>query len=299
MNLITLTLTALCLSTCNLFINKVSGEVVSDKVVVLPEGQLKFYYDDSITSDPCDTVVMINVGAAMSATEYNDLGHSIASSSNKELSIIAIIMDDNPGDIRKQDQNKYANLANAIVKNLKQIVLICANRKQAKINYIIGGHSAGGEAAIRALTNDPPLISFDVAGIVGLAPYQIDPKSTAKINVPSLMWGFAHKTCLVVSNKSDLAAYNISNSDRRVLYQVQNKFNVNPISGPHCSFADKSCKGICGGGDEYAWIRKSGVGDSVYSFILAIRSSSFTKTIFKDQNGTRVFLNKELAFARS
>ena len=137
---------------------------------------------------------MINVGTAMKATDYNDLGQPIALSSNKQLSIIAIIMDDNPRFPIKQDGNKYANLANSIVKNLKQIVPICTNRKQAKINYIIGGHSGGGAGAISALTNNPPLISFDVAGIVGLAPYQIDPKSTAKINVPSLMWGFANKT---------------------------------------------------------------------------------------------------------
>ena len=98
---------------------------------------------------------------------------------------------------------------------------------------------------------------------------------------------------------SDVAAYNISTSDRRVLYQVQNKFNINPVTGPHCSFADNGCMGLCGGGSEYAWIRKSGVGDSVYRFILEIRSSSFTETNLMDQLNINVFLNQELAFASS
>jgi len=288
------------ISVYGVFFKKVSSKVVSSEIISLPEGQLQFHYDDDIRSDPCDTVVMINVGTAMRVTSYNDLGRSIVSSTQSQLSVIAIIIDNNPRRIEKQNGKKYADLANSIVQNLKQIVPICSNTKDSAVRYLIGGHSGGGAGAINALTSDPPLFSFEIAGIVGLAPFPVDPRSPMKILAPSLMWGFSNMTCLVLPHRAALAAYNISSPNRRIFYQVQTEHQEIATEGPHCSFADDGCLGMCSGGSQYSWIRNSGVGDSVCRFITAIRCSNFSQSQFKiNQSDVEIFVNRNYPISDS
>jgi hypothetical protein len=282
------------------------AEVQQSQIVKIEDkkGQLQAYYDDDSSSTTCcDAVVMLNVGTAMTVDAYSELAESIvqqSSSSSATTSIVAIIIDTNPDNIQKQDREKYVDLANIIANNIMDLIPSSCCKQQPKNGYFLGGHSAGGEGAVRALssstnTNSASLL-FPVSGYIGLAPYQISEKDMS-ITVPSLLWGFSKTSCGVDTKQAARAAYTVSNPSSRIFYDVQTS-NWRPLSGPHCSFADGGCTvlgvALCSGGDKYSWIHDA-VGDTVNRFISAVISGgSFERDQFDiGRDDVKLFVNSQ------
>lgn len=245
-----------------------SSNVHRSEVVNLknPKGKLQAYYDDSSLSSCCDAVVLLNVGTAMTVGAYSDLATSIVQQSS---GTVTIIMDTNPGWIQKQNGDLFVQVANAIASNLTDLVPSSCCEHEPRNGYFIGGHSGGGEGAVRALMSSD--LSFLVAGFIGLAPYKIEDKGESRmsIEISSLLWGFSQTTCAVNREQAALAAYNVSPTTSRVFYDVQTN-NRNPMfGGPHCSFTDNGCVGLCSGGSAFSWIHEA-VGDSINRFTLAV-----------------------------
>jgi hypothetical protein len=249
----------------------VTASIVSIKSGRNSKYEYNYYYDDVTSpSFACDTVVLINVGTAMSVDNYKLLSESIVNGS----STIAIIIDSNPRNLPKDDGLKYATITNAIVQNISNIIPTCKHTNRPL--YFIGGHSGGGKGAMNAIQENR--LTFPVAGMIGLDPFQISKTdlSVLHIDLPSLYWGFSTTSCLVSINEAAKAAYFISNPTRRIFYQVQTKGN-----DLHCSFADSGCSffSMCSGGKAFAWIHAQ-VGITFHRFVLAVKFNSFVKNQF-------------------
>mmetsp|Transcript_12198 Transcript_12198/g.25952 ORF Transcript_12198/g.25952 Transcript_12198/m.25952 type:complete len:302 (-) Transcript_12198:72-977(-) len=246
-------------------------------------GQYIHYHAEDST---CDSVVMLNVGTAMGVGAYSNLAADIV---QQDSNTVVIIIDNSPGIIVKTSEKNFAGIANAIADDLPNIVSVCKALPTNKI--IVGGHSAGGMATVVAIQKK--LLNFDVAGYIGLAPYQIKEKSMS-IDVPSLLWGFSKTSCAVTYTQAALAAYQISDPDKgRVFYQVQTN-NWNTLTGgPHCTFTNSGCAGLCSGGEKFSWVNNE-VGHSIGVFVKATAGRGIRKYDFEiEGRGINLFVNSD------
>lgn len=193
-------------------------------------GYVRIHYPEG-TGTTCDAVVL-GVGTAMSTEGYDRLSAEI----NKHGHFV-VIMDHQPGNLTKTDANKYANLANDVKNNM--IAWLGNNTScQMIAHWIMGGHSAGGQASQNAVANDSNLAD----AVFSIDPY--DMSNASGVNVPALYWGFDQTTCFVDKNKAAKRAYNDSQA-QRAFVKVGRKVSWGPC-GPapkyfHCSFCDNHC----------------------------------------------------------
>lgn len=226
---------------------------------------IRYHYDPSKKKSACSTVLILGVGTAMSVSKYDKLSAQIAI----ETSVLVIISDHNEHHIRKDSPQRYARLANAINKQLPNLVPLCAKTPD---NVMIGGHSSSGEASMKAIQND--LFDFQPQGFVGLDPFEISEDTFGSnsfiMNVPALNWGFTRTTCLVVREKAAAGAYNMTSKAARVLYAIGNDGRDCKIT--HCVFSDHGC-GIapftCSTREEYEWVFQY-VAKSIRLFVAAV-----------------------------
>lgn len=232
---------------------------------------------DSTSSRPCSDILMIGAGAAMRVENYDNLATSIVSKAGSS-SLVVVISDANPGGIVKLDSDKYAALANGIRGQLSSgIIPVCTNAKDP--NFLIGGHSASGQAALGA--SQKGLFDFHPDGFVGLDPFEISTRTMnfgSPLPFPTMSWGFEKTTCGVQLKKAARGAYKLSSPDAgRVLYLIDNEEN----DMTHCVFTDTGCFFICSTTEKFDWVYES-VAESIHSFVNAIRSEGipFTRESF-------------------
>lgn len=191
--------------------------------------KLRIHYPDT-TQSQCNAVLM-GVGTAMQAKSYDKLGKQIIKHGH-----IFIAVDHAPGNMVKTDANKYKSAA-LMVKDelLSWLPSLGCNTID---HWVMGGHSAGGQAAQNA-----------VANTVGLADaiFSIDPynaRDTNPVHVPALYWGFDKTTCFVEIDDAAKEAYYRSHG-KRAFYQVNTRYSWGPCGySPkyfHCSFCDGHC----------------------------------------------------------
>lgn len=236
-----------------------SGAIVSNSTR-LPEGHISFHYDDAVESQ-CDTVAIVGVGTAMGATAYQSLSTDIVTGS----SLVFIMMDFNPGGMVKLSARKYTKLANAVAEQITSLVPAC--KTSPKHGFIVGGHSAGGQAAMQALPSLIPTVN--PIGFLGLDPFNA--KKGGTITIPAMYWGFAKTTCFVTAKNAAAFAYNHTTNKDRVFFQVAN--TRQKIT--HCIFTDNGCGGLaCPSKKDYSWVRTA-VGDTVRRFVAAVVHGEF------------------------
>lgn len=254
------------------------SQIVSETKDVITEnknlGRIRVHYlnetvdtSDSSSSRSCSDILMIGVGAAMKVENYDNLATSIVTKAGSS-SLIFIISDANPGGIVKLDADKYATLANGLRGQLSSgIVPMCTKTKDP--NFIVGGHSASGQATLEAVQKG--LLDFVPDGFVGLDPFEISTRTMdlhSPLPFPTMNWGFEKTTCGVQLDKAARGAYNLSSPDEgRVLYLIDNEDN----DMTHCVFTDKGCFFICPTNQKFNWVYES-VAESVQSFLNAIHS---------------------------
>ena len=265
-----------------------ASRVVSETKDVISEnkhlGRIRVHYlnetvdaSDSPSSRPCSDILMIGVGAAMKVENYDNLATSIVTKAGSS-SLVFIISDANPGGIIKLDADKYAALANGLRGQLSSgIIPVCTNAKDPK--FLIGGHSASGQATLGAVQKG--LLDFVPDGFVGLDPFEISTRTMnfdSPLPFPTMNWGFEKTTCGVQLDKATRGAYKLSSPDPgRVLYLIDNEDN----DMTHCVFTDKGCFFICPTSQKFDWVYES-VAESVNSFLNAIHSegSPFSRGSF-------------------
>lgn len=197
----------------------------------LSTGQVRIHYSNTTPSN-CDAILLA-VGTAMSISSYDKLSEELILQG-----YVTVIMDHAPGNMTKTSSTKYAALANDVKSNLSSWFggSICSS----VTHWIMGGHSAGGQAAQDAIANS--LTQADA--IFSIDPYNAN--NAGYVNLPALYWGFDVTTCFVDKNNAAKAAY-LRSQNHRAFYRVDKKYSWGPCGySPvyfHCSFCDDHCPG--------------------------------------------------------
>jgi len=197
----------------------------------ISQGQVRVVYPGSPAAT-CDAI-LIGVGTSMSRSDYDNLANAIVNYKNK---YIVVIMDHNPGNMVKTDATKYRNCALAVKSNL--VSWLSGTGCTGIAHWILGGHSAGGQAAQNAVSADPTLAD----AVFSPDPYNCS--GAGAVPLPALYWGFNVTTCFVTKEDAAQAAY-YGSTTWRAFYRVKKVYTVNPCGyAPkffHCSFCDLHC----------------------------------------------------------
>lgn len=192
-------------------------------------GQVRVHYSSNSPTS-CDAV-LLGVGTAMSTSSYDKLSERLIA-----YGYVVAILDHAPGNLVKTDAIKFKNLANDVKSNL--VSWISASNCGSITHWVMGGHSAGGQAAQNAIADNATLAD----AVFSIDPY--DATAAGNVNVPAMYWGFDVTTCFVSKNKAAKAAYYRSNT-LRAFYKVKKKYSWGPCGySPkyfHCSFCDNHC----------------------------------------------------------
>lgn len=231
----------------------------------LTSGQIRIHYSTSAPSN-CDAILLA-VGTSMNTSSYDKLSEQMI-----QNGYVTVIMDHAPGNMVKTDPAKYAALANDIKFHLSSWLggSICSS----VTHWVMGGHSAGGQAAQNAIANN--LTHAD-------AIFSIDPYNTNNagyINVPAMYWGFDVTTCFVDKNNAAKAAY-LRSQNHRAFYRAAKKYSWGPCGySPvyfHCSFCDEHCPACtsCVATPQHFFVD---VATSVHQFINATFYGTWSKS---------------------
>jgi hypothetical protein len=252
--------------------NVISATAIVKEMTLKKElGNIRYYYDSVIAS--CSTVVILGVGTYMSINDYDMLSKGTASGQP----IVVIISDHNVHNLVKTSPTKYALLVNAIQEQLSDLVPICKNQDA---HILVGGHSASGEAAVKALQEN--LLRFEPVGFVGLDPYEISAKTvdmTKALTMPAMFWGLSETTCRVDIIEAARAAYKLATPKTRILYLLDN--DQSGIT--HCVFSDTGCGEwplVCETEEVFDWVHET-VAKSIHMFTVAITDSNYTRRQFE------------------
>eukprot|EP00808_Paulinella_micropora_P010380 g50028.t1 len=179
----------------------------------------------------------------MRCDEYNRLGKQISSKGH-----IFVVTDPNPGGFVKFDAYRFFTALREIRKNLNSwLPRNIARHGKEEWKFVIGGHSAGGQAAANALM----LSSTQVHGFFALDPFNcksIDPTVRRLLQrLPTVIWGFQRTTCGVTTDLAASLLYLHLAVGSRVeglhaLYLVDNTAESCPTWN-HCGFTDHGCDG--------------------------------------------------------
>jgi hypothetical protein len=215
-----------CIAIVFLFLHGANAAVM-DKTI--STGQIRIHYPDS-TPASCEAI-LIGVGTSQSRDDYDYLSEEL-----NEYGYIVVIVDHNPGDMVKTDATKFRNCALEVKANL--VNWMSGTNCTHIAHWIMGGHSASGQAAQNAVSGNATLAD----AIFSIDPY--DCSSTGNVNVPALYWGFDVTTCFVDKNKAAKAAYYRS-TGKRVFQKVKKVYKWGPCGySPlyfHCSFCEGHC----------------------------------------------------------
>lgn len=261
-----------------------ANNVISDDHRVSRIGRMRSYYDQT-KEDFCKTLLILGVGTGMRTNSYDELSNQIAMSSDS----ITFIVDPNPWFLTKNSERKFARLVEYVRTNIGNLIPVCQGIPVETL--IIGGHSASGGAAWRAI---PLLEKAD--GYLGLDPYRLEPKDEK--NIPTLNWGTSKTSCGVTLNNAAKASYVATVDAGRVFYQVNN----NNDGKGHCDFSDNGCYGaICSLSDNAETVRQT-VAFSVNRFIQSLKDNkTVSKTDFlppNEMSQIMLFVNEDSVGSR-
>jgi len=195
----------------------------------LSSGKVRVHYSEQ-TASACDAV-LLGVGTAMGAKDYDKLSEQIT-----KYGYVVAILDHAPGDAFKTDENQYKNLAEDVKLNL--LSWLGDTNCTSIEHWVMGGHSAGGQAAQNAVAHNQGLAD----AVFSIDPYNMN--NVDPIYVPAMYWGFEATTCFVEVEDASKKAYNKTHA-QRAFYKVADKYQWGPCGySPkyfHCSFCDGHC----------------------------------------------------------
>lgn len=201
----------------------------ANKDINTNNGNVSMHYPTN-KGPQCDAIVL-GVGTAMSADGYDKLSSQLVTQG-----FVVAILDHNVGNPVKTDKTKFRNLAVEVKSKL--LGWISDSQCTSISHWVVGGHSAGGQAAHNALVDDATLAD----AVFSIDPFDIS--SSGQVNLPALYWGFDVTTCFVEKDKAAKAAYYRS-TGQRAFYKVAKKYSWGPCGySPkyfHCSFCDGHC----------------------------------------------------------
>ncbi len=236
-------------------------------------GDVRVHYKNP-TAASCEAIVL-GVGTSMSRSSYDDLAAELI-----EYGYIVVIMDHNPGNMVKTDATKYRNCVLDVQSNL--VSWLSGTNCTGISHWLLGGHSAGGQAAQNAVSSDSSLAD----AIFSIDPY--DCSGTGNVSLPALYWGFDVTTCFVSKDDAAEAAY-YGSTGQRAFQRVDRKYTWGPCGySPkffHCSFTDNHCPACtnCMYTPDFFY---EDVANSVYKFVQAAFYGTWSKSNLAIDNPT-------------
>lgn len=201
----------------------------ANKDINASNGNVSIHYPTNV-GPQCDAIVL-GVGTAMSSDGYDKLSSQLVAKG-----FVVAILDHNVGNMVKTDKTKFRNLALEVKSNLTG--WISDSQCTSIAHWIMGGHSAGGQAAHNAMADDSALAD----AIFSIDPFDIS--GSGQVNLPALYWGFDVTTCFVEKDKAAKAAY-LRSTQQRAFFRVAKRYSWGPCGySPkyfHCSFCDGHC----------------------------------------------------------
>ena len=195
----------------------------------LSTGDVRVHYPSAISGD-CEAIVL-GVGTAMTRGGYDNLSEALT-----DYGYVVVIMDHSPGNMIKTDAAEYRACALDVQANL--VSWLSGTGCTGIAHWILGGHSAGGQAAQEAIAADPTLAD----AVFSIDPY--DCSDTDMVSLPALYWGFNVTTCFVTKADAAEAAY-YGSASQRVFQRVATVYTWTWCGySPkyfHCSFCDNHC----------------------------------------------------------
>lgn len=255
----------------------------ANKDINASNGNVSIHYPTN-TGPQCNAIVL-GVGTAMSVDGYDKLSTQLVANG-----FVVAILDHNVGNLVKTDKNKFRNLALEVKSNLT--AWISDSKCSSIAHWIMGGHSAGGQAAHNALVDDSTLAD----AIFSIDPYDIS--GSGQVNLPALYWGFDVTTCFVEKDKAAKAAY-LRSTAQRAFFRVAKKYSWGPCGySPkyfHCSFCDGHCPACtnCATTPDHFFVD---VASSVNRFVKASLYGTWSKAAVQTATTTPVtlFVDAEL-----
>lgn len=239
----------------------------------LSTGKIRIHYPNPAPA-ACEAIVL-GVGTQMARDDYDKLSQAL-----NAYGYIVVIMDHNPGNMVKTDAAKFENCLLDVQANL--LNWLSGTSCTAISHWLVGGHSAGGQAAQETISGDPTLAD----AIFSIDPYNCS--NTGTVVLPALYWGFDVTTCFVTKEDAAEAGY-YGSLGQRVFQRVDRKYTWGPC-GPapkffHCSFADEHCLACtnCMYTKSYFF---TDVANSVYKFINAAFYGTWSKSALQIDNPT-------------
>jgi hypothetical protein len=182
---------------------------------------------------PAAEAFVLAVGTAMSRSSYDFLAAQL-----NGKGYVVVIMDHQPGNLTKTDAGKYRDCVNLVKGQIGGWLAPAGFSTVA--HWILGGHSAGGQAAQSAVAANPGLAD----AIFSIDPYNLS--GAPRVNGPALYWGFQTTTCFVGAKDAAKAGY-YGTDGRRAFVRVNKSYSWGPCGySPkyfHCSFCDGHCPG--------------------------------------------------------
>ncbi len=176
---------------------------------------------------------VLAVGTSMSRGDYDFLAAQL----NSKGYLVAII-DHQPGSLTKTDPARYASCVNLV--KMQVAAWLAPYGFSSVSHWILGGHSAGGQAAQNAISANPSLAD----AVFSIDPYNLS--GAGRVYGPALYWGFETTTCFVGVNDAAKAGY-YGTDGPRAFVRVGKKYSLGPCGySPkffHCSFCDGHCPG--------------------------------------------------------
>lgn len=261
--------------------------------VTLPSGKIRVRTPANNNQESC-TVIMMGIGTDMDVSNYNNISMAITNLNQ----FIVVITDHNPDGMVKTDAKLFRNLTLDVKKNLLEWIhdRIPTFNCSYVDKWLIGGHSASGEAAHQAINEDLSLADAEFS----LDPF--DCSGNFVNDIPSLFWGFSETTCFVFVNEAGKACYLNTNEKYRVFYRINVTFEwekcVVPLYLPnyfHCSFTDTGCI-FCSDCHDVPASLFIDVAKSVGKFVNALNTKDWRKSNFEIEDaGTpmTLFVNSD------
>ena len=195
----------------------------------LGTGQVRVFYKSPSPAN-CEAFILA-VGTAMSRDSYDNLANAMTA-----YGYVVVIMDHQPGSMTKTDATAFRNCTIEVQNNI--LGWLSGTGCTGIAHWILGGHSAGGQAAQNAVGGDLNLAD----AMFSIDPYNIE--GASRIRSPGLYWGFNVTTCFVEKSDAAEAAYYYCDGPR-AFFRVKKVYawtwcGYSP-KYYHCSFADGSC----------------------------------------------------------
>eukprot|EP01031_Cornospumella_fuschlensis_P031210 gene31210-37718_t len=189
------------------------------------------YSSEAPAAGAVGIALVMGVGTNMAKEDYSDIATALVQALPD---FFVVIMDSNPGGFKKTDSTMFANALTTVDQWFTQ-------QRVGVQGWLLGGHSASGEACVEAVNKGLVKVTGRVLAFVGFDPFkwQANAQNLYDLKLPSLIFAKTKKDCV-----SDLAnsgtGFHIHATSPAGSSAAHNLLTFTDDT-EHCVFANNGC----------------------------------------------------------